>query len=356
MTADSRESLAHQIRVGGNRELRLLAARGLVPVPLEELVTLQVFLAALDEPEISSVAVESLRKLDPQAAAGVIADAPGEVVAFLARNHPHPRVVERVLQRRDVQRDLLCELAPTLDDELQEILLLRQDAIVERPEILDALEANGRLSSFAARRIQEYRRHLVPSAHSPWPARRGEAPGAEVAPEGGATAAASAEPPPLFDQLDSEMDETHLAEMTEQLMQSDGFSEVAIRTLPVPVRMQLSRGAPRNLRQVLIRDSNPAVARSVLNNNAVPESELEQIASNRSVLEEVLEDISRNARWMRKYRIVRALVANPRTPVGLAVRLTSRLSVRDLRTLSRDRNIPEAVRATALRLYRIKLK
>ena len=139
-------------------------------------------------------------------------------------------------------------------------------------------------------------------------------------------------------------------------MQADGFSEVAIRTLPVPVRMQLSRGAPRNLRQVLVRDSNSAVALSVLNNNAIPESELEQIASNRSVLEEVLEGISRNPRWMRKYRIVRALVANPRTPVGLAVRLTGQLSVRDLRSLSRDRNIAEAVRATALRLYRIKLK
>ena len=94
----------------------------------------------------------------------------------------------------------------------------------------------------------------------------------------------------------------------------------------------------------------------MLNNNAIPESELEQIAANRSVLEDVLEDISRNPRWMRRYRILRALVANPRTPVGLAVRLTGQLSVRDLRSLSRDRNVADAVRATALRLYRIKLK
>ncbi len=120
--------------------------------------------------------------------------------------------------------------------------------------------------------------------------------------------------------------------------------------------MQLSRGAPRNLRQVLIRDSNPSVALSVLANNAIPESELEQIASNRSVIEDVLEQIARDPRWIRKYRVVRALVANPRTPVGLAVRLTARLSVRDLRILSRDRNVQDAVRATARRLYRIKVK
>ena len=79
---------------------------------------------------------------------------------------------------------------------------------------------------------------------------------------------------------------------------------------------------------MLIRDSNPAVALSVLNNNAIPESELEQIASNRSVLEEVLEDISRNPRWMRKYRIVRSLVGNPRTPVGLAVRLVRTMTLK----------------------------
>lgn len=354
MTAESRDSLAQQVRVGDNRELRLLAAQGLVPVPLEELVTLQVYLAGLDEPGVSPTAVDSLRNLEPQAAAGVIADAPGEVVNFLARNHPHPSVVEKVLQRRDVPRDLLCELAPSLDEELQEILLLRQDAIVERPEILDALESNEQLSAFAARRIQEYRQHLVPSSR-PRPKRSMNDEARADGPAQGETETASAGP--LFDQLDpAEMDEDELAEMTEELMESDGFSEVNIRTLPVPVRMQLSRGAPRNLRQVLIRDSNPAVALSALNNNAIPESELEQIAGNRSVLEDVLEEISRKPRWMRKYRIVRALVSNPRTPVGLAVRLTGQLSVRDLRSMSRDRNIAEAVRATAMRLYRIKLK
>lgn len=356
MTAEVPGTLAQEIRAGDNRELRLMAARGLVPVPLEELVTLQVYLAGLDDPEVSPVATESLCKLDPKIAAGVIPDATAEVVNFMARNHPHPRVVEKVLQRRDVPRDLLRELAPALNEDLQEILLLRQDAIVEDPEILDALESNERLSSFASRRIQEYRRHLVPAADRHRLPESVEVPAAEeAAPAEGA--AAGAEAPPRFDQLgDQELDEDQLAAVTEELLKPGGFSEVAIRSLPVSLRMQLSRGAPRNLRQVLIRDANPAVARSTLNNNAIPEGELEQIAANRSVLEEVLEDISRNPRWMRKYRIVRALVSNPRTPVGLAVRLTGRLSVRDLRSLSRDRNVAEPVRAAALRLYRIKLK
>jgi hypothetical protein len=355
MTAESRESFAQKVRAGENRELRLLAARGLVPVPLEELVTLQVYLAGLDEPEVSTAAAESLRQLEPQAAVGVVADAPAEVVAFLARNHPHPRVVEKVLQRRDVPRDLLCELAPTLDEDLQEILLLRQDAIVEHPEILEALETNEQLSSFSSRRIAEYRQHLLPSSR-PREGRSAAEPQDDEPPKHEAAAADPSEAAAIDPSEVAEMDEAKIAEMAEEVMQTDGLSDVTIRSLPVPVRMQLSRGAPRHLRQVLIRDSNPAVALSVLNNNAIQDGELEQIASNRSVLEEVLEDISRNPRWMRKYRIVRSLVANPRTPVGLAVRLTGRLGMRDLRALSRDRNVADAVRATATRLYRIKLK
>ena len=96
------------------------------------------------------------------------------------------------------------------------------------------------------------------------------------------------------------------------------------------------------------------VATAVLRGNALTESEVELISANRSVAEEVLTIIANNRQWSRKYNIVHALIKNPRTSVGLAVRLTSRLSIRDLRNLSRDRNVSEAVRNTASRLYRIK--
>jgi hypothetical protein len=68
----------------------------------------------------------------------------------------------------------------------------------------------------------------------------------------------------------------------------------------------------------------------------------------------VLAEIARRRQWVGKYAVARALVQNPRTPIAIALRLVSRLSVRDLRDLSRDRNITDAVRSTALRLYTIK--
>jgi hypothetical protein len=124
----------------------------------------------------------------------------------------------------------------------------------------------------------------------------------------------------------------------------------------VPARLKLARAAPRLLRGILMRDSNAQVALSVLRHNTLSDQEIETAASSRSVVEDVLVEITKRREWIGKYNIAKALVQNPRTPLPTALRLLSRLSVRDMREISRDRNVADAVRSTALRLYTIKQK
>ena len=135
-----------------------------------------------------------------------------------------------------------------------------------------------------------------------------------------------------------------------------GLSESQIRSLPVPVKIKLTRGASRTLRSILIKDTNQSVALSVVNNAAMSEDEIAGVAGSRSVIDEVLTVISRRREWLAKYKVCLALVKNPRIAVGVAVRLLPKLSVRGLRAISRDRNISDAVRTSAGRLYRIKTK
>ena len=122
----------------------------------------------------------------------------------------------------------------------------------------------------------------------------------------------------------------------------------------MPVRVKLARRASKTLRSILVRDLNQQVAVAVLNGNPLSDDEVEQIASNRSVIEEVLVEISRRRQWMAKYRIALALTRNPKTALPTAVKLVSRLGVRDLKLLAADRNVQDPVRATASRLYKIK--
>lgn len=328
--------LAERILDGANRQLQLLAAQGALPLAPVELIPLQVRLARSADTEIADLATRALGSQPPAAVTPFLAeDADEEVLRFFATEVSHPTVLEAVIRRRDVPRDLLASLAPRLGPDLQEILLLRQDAIIDLPAILDQLESNPQLSSYSLRRILEYREHLLPRER-----RR----------------AAVEDIPALADPEVAAAVEAAKAmpasgEHDEQL----GLSEGQIRGLPVPVRLKLARGAPRLLRGILIKDTSTMVATTVLESNPISDQELEHYSSSRNVSDDVLDYIARKGEWTRKYQVRLNLVANPKTQTGTAIRMMSTLSVRDLRNLSRDRNIPDAVRNNALRLYRVKV-
>jgi hypothetical protein len=344
-------SLAERVRGGGDAELARLAARGLLPLPPAELIPLQVEIAAGDDAELAAAARASLAALEPRLAAAYVGREAGAAeLGFFAAESRDRRVVGALIRRRDVPRRLLVGLASGLPPDLQEVLVQRQDALLEEPAIADALEANPQLAPEVRRRLAEYRRHLL--------RRPGEEP-PEAAAATAAQDASAAEDAVAAELADEEMRQAlAVAAATPpgdgEPEPTTGLTEAQVRLLPIPVRMSLTRGAPRNLRQILIRDANPIVALAVLNNNAFNEQEIESVAGNRSVVEEVLGEIARRREWIGQYRVALALVKNPRTPLALSVRLVSRLAVRDLRLLARDRNVPDAVRSTAGRLYRIK--
>jgi hypothetical protein len=335
--AGGTSSLLEQVR-SGNHQLQLLAADGVLPLPPEELIPIQVELAQGQDPEVAQRAKASLRVVDVRLAGPYLERVAGEeVLAWFAEEASHPVLIEAIIRRRDTPRPLLARLGRRLPPDLQEILLLRQDAIVEHPAILEALEENPEASTYSLRRIAEYREHLLPRERTH-----------------------VVRAPLVFE----EMDEEELVEAIEAARELPPSGELEpertkltegqIRMLPVPARLKLTRGAPRTLRSILLRDSNTQVATSVVINNALSDQEVEQIASSRSVVEEVLILVARKRDWIGKYNIMKALVWNPRTPLATALRLVPRLAVRDLRDLSRDRNIPDAVRSIAIRLYRIK--
>jgi len=335
------DALIAEVLSGESPELQVLAAQGILPLSPAELIPLQVHLATGADPFLAESARQSLAALDRRLAASYLAsEAPPEVLRWFAFQRGDALLLQTVLGRRDVPRDLLVEIAPRLSPDLQESLLLRQDAILERPEVLEALESNPLLTPFARRRIVEYREHLLPK------------------PKAASVAISSVE---LF-APEAELTEEDLEEVerVRQLPaggesdQRTGLSEHQIRSLPLPVRLKLCRGASRTLRSILIKDINSNVALACLAGAAFSEDEIEAIAASRGVVDDVLIAISRKREWTARYGVCLSLVKNPRVPVGIAVKFVSRLAVRDLRMISRDKNVADAVRTAAQRLYRIK--
>ncbi len=114
--------------------------------------------------------------------------------------------------------------------------------------------------------------------------------------------------------------------------------------LPIVEKIKLAMKGTREQRGQLIRDGNRMIAASVLSSPKLSETEVESYARMSNVSDDVLRLIGNNRSWTKSYLITAALARNPKTPLAISVRLVSRLNQRDLKTITRDRNVQEAVR------------
>jgi hypothetical protein len=122
-----------------------------------------------------------------------------------------------------------------------------------------------------------------------------------------------------------------------------------IANLNVAKRIALAMKGNREERAILIRDPNRIVTAAVLSSPKMSETEAAAIAKMQNVSEDVLRTIANNRAWLKNYTVILAVVKNPKTPVALSMNLMARLSEKDLKLLSTDRNVPDALRMQARR-------
>jgi len=116
------------------------------------------------------------------------------------------------------------------------------------------------------------------------------------------------------------------------------------RALTLGERKALARTHERDAILLLIRDPHPDVVAILLDNPHVTESDVVRIASARPGAPPALSRVAEHIRWTARYRVRRALVLNPATPLHLAVRLATTLRPGDLREIAADAALPAPLR------------
>ena len=122
-----------------------------------------------------------------------------------------------------------------------------------------------------------------------------------------------------------------------------------LATMNVPERVKAAMKGTREMRAVLVRDSNKIVSLAVLSSPKVNEAEIESFCRMGNVGEDVLRVIASNRAWTKNYGVISALVRHPKTPIAMTLPLLNRLSERDLKGLMTNHNVPEVVRLSARR-------
>ena len=338
--------LVEQFRRGGvPRELRLMAAQGLLPLKPEDLVELWTSLVADQDNAVRGAAESSLTAFPVADLQPILRsrDTPPGVLAWAVTHRPEQELREIALQNTSLPDETIEALAPTLPQALAELVVINQTRLLRRTSLLVALESNAGLNNDQKRRLRELRESF----------RIGEVQAAPPpAPEAPAPPAPAPEPEPelapIGDVFLTEGEYTVKILSEEERQQTEKVSTVQkIYRLNTAEKLITALKGSREERAILIRDPNRLVAMGVLGSPKITEAEIESFSAMKNVSDQILREIGNHREWKKRYTVINNLVRNPRTPVGLALNLVPRLGPRDVKAISVDRNVPEPVRKQA---------
>ncbi|HEV8254207.1 MAG TPA: hypothetical protein VGQ78_05595 [Vicinamibacteria bacterium] len=356
MAAEGRtvNPLVEQFQRGGvPRELRLMGAQGALPLKPADLVDLLQLLARDPDAEVAQAATGSLKAMPKEELAPIVKDrlTPPVVLAWVLANREERELREPALQNPATPDEAIESIVGRLPDSLAELVVINQVRLLRRISLLEALEANTGLNNDQKRRLRELREtfHI------------GEVAPAQTAAPAPELAAPEAEPEAEPEPESATVETTSLTEeeavsrylTNEEKGETEKVSAVQriFRLNTAQKVVQALKGTKED-RAILVRDPNRLVATAVIGSPRLTDAEVEAFAAMRNISDEILRRIARNKDWTKKYSVVASLVKNPRTPLGVSLGMISRLNPRDLKGLSVDKNVSEAVRRAAKRFVK----
>lgn len=373
------------------RPAQLAAARGILPLPDFDMLEVLVAFATSNDAELSGHARQTLRTHDVETLNGLVRTekVPVPVLNYLASVPELPRKIhESIISNTRTPITTIVKFAgETASADLLDAISLNQQLLVQNPAVIDAILKNPNRSSEAERRAIETKREFFEKE-------RGQQQIADELRAQGKEAAAEFIENTDFESSDLSIDDAlflaehivipesetddswlgleYLEEIYEETPEQrqeivnkiigefrlEDFNLTGERIsminrvmkMGMKDRARLAAKGDREARNILIRDPNRLVAQAVTTNPRITEQEVENIAGMRTVTEDVLRQIAVNRQWSRRYQIVHTLAKNPRTPIANCLNILSRLQLKDLNALSKNRNVSDAVRRQALRL------
>jgi hypothetical protein len=365
----ARHPLVQRILDGSAGEsIRLTAARGALPLPLQDLLYAQIRLLQDEAPAVVQAATESLAKLTGEALLPIVRDPvcdPIVIDHFARGGRLQGGALEAAIAHPAILDGTLEALAASAPAETLNLIVTNEVRLIKNPRLLEVLRGNPQLSTDNRRRLMELERDFIGKEQL-----RVRAPAAEAAPAAGAAPEASAatlegvpgvpvvpaegEAPPPDDAAapPEPLSEEEQLQYEEQLRKTPAFQK--IMKMNVAERLQLAMKGNTEERAILIRDTAKMVAHAVIKSPKLSDNEITTFAAMRNIHEEILRVIASKKEWTKNYATVHALVRNPKTPPGLSLQFLARLGNRDLKIVAGDKNIPDLVRRNARNMFMVR--
>lgn len=283
-------------------------------------------LSAADRAEILAVLRQDSDELIASRAQDALLSAPTEgfleaikrenavhaVFGYAAHNLANqPGICDALVQNKNCPAEFLIPVAQHLSALGTQVLFEELDRVSQSPALAAALEHSNALTPEQRSQLNELRSTGIDERAL-------------------AEAAAEAEP-------DSSRRETLLQQISK---------------MNVSQRVQFAMKGGADARRTLIRDSNKVVQRAVLQSPRLTDQEVEAFASMANLTDEILRLIAGNRVFRKNYVVVKNLLNNGKTPLDVSLKLLPMINASDLKRLAMNKNIPETLRTSALKLQR----
>lgn len=327
--------------------MRIMAAKGIVPGATPKDVLAIQFALTFDPVEpVAAAAKKSLSEIPPTMLKGAI-DAkthPGLLDLIARERSGDEDLLEFLLLRKQVSDETLMHVAETSGSlKIVEIIGKNQERLLQNPKILDSVKKNP----VTPKSLIDVTVAFLQMA--------GVLPTGIEARVAGLPEKVDAK---LVDEIlgdedfgedltldrgdgnDGELEE----EKAKTLLQK-------LATMTVAHKVKLAYRANKEVRAVLVRDSNKVIVGAVLNSGRLTDGEVVALSKSRQVSSDVLRHIAKNRDWMKNYEVKVGLVSNPKTPQAIAMQELKMLRTGDLGSLSRNSNVPAIIKSMAKQMF-----
>lgn len=322
--------VARIVAKDASRELRLAAARGAVPLQADDLLCALLFLVHGKDGEIRTAALSCLKKLPVNVLRPVAADETThpQVLDLIARyRHDELTVMETLLFNPALEDQTLIALAGFCTGAVLDLIANNDERLIQAPEIIDSLIANPH----ADRALKFRLGWQEPEANQ---------------------LAGDRPKPPVEQQEAEQQAAAEIEELDEEVLSK---YQRALE-FGVTDKIKLALTGDKEWRSIFLKDNNKLVSAAVLKNPRITDGEVLMIAKNRSANEELIRLINLNREWVKNPEIRKALVMNPRTPLAKALRYMAGLSDKEIKELSKSKNVSQVIVNNARRMMMAKEK
>ncbi len=356
---------------------RMMAARGMAPIPPKSLVPIVYQLMMDPDAKIAAAAYKTFTTFDEkivgpalgdtlpaqvlEALAHVLLDrfallerivmnraTPDGAFAFLARNATDAKVItvvvenqERLLRNHDIVRGLSANPKALRSDIDRAVdFLVREGVYLEDvPEFEDAFLRLGKAEMLTVLKNITVQEEHLNARERQTAAELGMSAGVFIS--SGADVLTEEEREALLAELDDDDDNDK---------EKEDWSKMPFMKLPIPIQIKLAMTGPHEKAIEALNSSNRVVAGSAIRNPKIKENDVVKISRSKTMHEDVIRYICSNGDWTKSYSVKLNLVMNPKTPPSLVSRWLPLMRQTDLRALAKSKQVPSAVSIMAKRL------